>query len=77
MVKQRARFAVPTLRSGGVITNDFCTSACRHGLCGYRASESFLNKCHLCFDIRKHLAGMPGASWEDLHPAPFYGQVSS
>jgi len=44
---------------------------------GYRASGSFLNKCHLCFDIRRHLAGTPGVTWEELHPAPFYKQVSS
>lgn len=42
---------------------------------GYRAYGSFLNKCHLCFDIRKHLAMKTDARYKELHPAPFYEQV--
>lgn len=42
---------------------------------GYSPSGTFLNKCHLCFDMRQYLAKKTGGRFKELHPGPFYEQV--
>lgn len=39
---------------------------------GYVPSRSFLNKCDLCLDIRRHLIETSPGRYVELHPATFY-----
>lgn len=40
---------------------------------GYRPERAFLNKCHLCFDMRRYLANNARGRYPELHPEGFYG----
>lgn len=56
------------LYSGGIgALFDF---ACREH--GYDSNDRFLSKCHLCFDIRRHLALNAGWESKDLQPLGCY-----
>lgn len=41
----------------------------------FKPSEYYLNKCHLCFDIRKFLVIEKGIKSKDLRPKEFYEHV--
>jgi len=40
---------------------------------GYEGQKGYVSKCHLCLDIRKHLAGT--AEFKELQPREFYEHV--
>jgi len=44
----------------------------RHGIA---PAGRYLNRCHLCHDIRARLVRSEGASYEELHPASFYDEA--
>jgi hypothetical protein len=39
------------------------------------AAEGYVNKCHLCLEIRRHLLDRAGAAFPELAPAGFYVEV--
>jgi hypothetical protein len=41
----------------------------------FRLKEEYLNKCHLCFDIRKYLVKEKGIKSKELQPAEYYDNV--
>jgi len=42
---------------------------------GFNPGEEYLNKCHLCFDIRKYLVKIKGINSKELQPAEYYDNV--
>ncbi len=46
------------------------------GMHGFQPRPSYLNKCHLCLDLRRFLARLPGSAFPDLAPAGFYEELT-
>ncbi len=42
---------------------------------GFKPRKEYLNKCHLCFDIRKYLVKGKGINSKELQPAEYYDNV--
>lgn len=42
---------------------------------GFRPSERYLSKCHLCLDLRRHLVLDRGSAYAELQPLAFYENV--
>ena len=42
---------------------------------GFQPSESYISKCHLCFDLRRHIVLDRGMASRDLRPTAFYEHV--
>jgi len=41
----------------------------------FKHNDSYLSKCHLCFDIRRYLVLQKGIKSSELEPVDFYSQV--
>jgi hypothetical protein len=54
------------------ITGVFDLISAEHG---FKPSERYLSKCHLCFDLRRHLVLEWGAPYAELQPLAFYENV--
>ncbi|MBW2172993.1 MAG: 4Fe-4S cluster-binding domain-containing protein [Deltaproteobacteria bacterium] len=57
-----------TLFYGG-ITGLFDLVSDKHG---FKSSERYLSKCHLCLDLRRHLVLDRGLEYSELQPLAFY-----
>ena len=42
---------------------------------GFQSSESYMSKCHLCLDLRRHVVLDQGMAPRDLQPTAFYEHV--
>ena len=42
---------------------------------GFQSSESYMSKCHLCLDLRRHVVLDRGMAPRDLQPTAFYEHV--
>ena len=42
---------------------------------GFKAEKEYLNKCHLCFDIRKYMVKKKGVNSKELQPVDYYDNV--
>ena len=42
---------------------------------GYKRKEEYINKCHICLDIRKFLVVEKGMEFEELQPVEFYKRL--
>jgi hypothetical protein len=40
---------------------------------GYQERDGYISKCHLCLDVRKHLA--TSGDFGELRPEPFYDRL--
>ena len=43
--------------------------------CDFKASDGYMSKCHLCFDLRRHLVLEAGMGSGELQPTAFYNYV--
>ena len=42
---------------------------------GYKRKKEYINKCHICLDIRKFLVVEKGMEFEELQPVEFYKRL--
>jgi hypothetical protein len=42
---------------------------------GFEPSDRYISKCHLCFDMRRHLVLEQGLTSRELSPKAFYENV--